>query len=77
MSVKVKMKGKGFYARFEVSDPAVSTFLSRSFPELQTRLNQIGFQPQLSISVGTTEKMAQALLSEIGEGSESLLNIVI
>jgi hypothetical protein len=77
MSVKVKMRGKGFYARFEVSNPAVSAFLSRAFPELQARLNQLGFQPQLSISVGTTEKMAQALLSEIGEESESLLNIVI
>jgi hypothetical protein len=77
VSIGVKIRGKGLYCRFTVSDPDLSAFLIEAFPELSAQLNRIGFQPHLDVSVESPEKMVQAWVSEIGERGKSWLNIVI
>jgi hypothetical protein len=77
VSIEANMKGKGLYCRFTVSDPEVSTFLNDAFPELRARLNRIGFQPHLAVSIESPEKMVQTWLGELEERREAWLNIVV
>jgi len=77
INIAVKMKGKGLYCWFKVSNPEVSDFLSQAFSELTERFNQLGFLSQLNISVETTEEMTQSFFNEIGRETDALLNITV
>ena len=77
MSIEVKMKGKGLSCRFKVSDPEVSAFLKAAFPELNERLDRVGFQPQLTISTENPENILQAWFHELEGEVKSLLNVVV
>jgi hypothetical protein len=76
MSIEVRVKEKVLYCRFSVSDEKVSLLLERHVPELHTRLVRFGFEPQLSLSVESPEKMTQSFLQEIGGEKDPLLDVV-
>ena len=77
ISIEVRVKEKALYCRFSVSDPKASLFLGRHVPELHTRLVRLGFDPQLSLSVDSPEKMTQTFLQEIGGERNPLFNLVV
>ena len=77
ISIEVRVKEKALYCRFSVSDQKASLFLGRHVPELHTRLVRLGFDPQLSLSVDSPEKMTQTFLQEIGGERDPLLNLVV
>jgi hypothetical protein len=77
MSIEVRVKEKVLYCRFSVSDRKVSLFLGRHVPDLHTRLVGLGFDPQLSLSVESPEKLTQVFLQEIGGEKDPLLNVVV
>ena len=77
LCVEVRMRGKGIYCRFVVSDPEVSAFLDKGFPELLEKLNGMGFQPHLSLSVETDEGMVQDWFGEMEREGASLLDLIV
>ncbi len=77
MSIDVRVKEKLLHCRFTVSDEKVSLFLGRYVPELHDRLGRLGFDPQLSFSVESPEKVTQSFLREIGGEKDPLLNVIV
>ena len=77
MSIEVKVKEKALYCRFSVSDRKASALLGPHLPDLQSRLVCLGFEPQLSLSVESTEKMTQTFFEEIGGERDPLLDTVV
>jgi hypothetical protein len=77
MRIEVRVKGKGLYCSFMVSDPEVKRFLKQALPELSQRLNQTGYEPLFQVSVESVEKIGQSLVPDVEKWVDSLLNIVV
>ena len=78
MSIEVKIVNRDLYCRFNVAEPESCLFMREVLSELQARLTQIGFQPQLSVAEEPPEKiLSLSSLMETGEGMRSLLNVVV
>jgi flagellar hook-length control protein FliK len=77
MRIEVRVKGKGLYCSFLVSDPEVKKVLQQSLPELSQRLHQAGYEPLLQISVESRERIGQSLVPDIEKWPDSLLNIFV
>jgi hypothetical protein len=77
MRIEVRVKGKGLYCSFMVSDPEVKKVLKQALPELSQRLTQAGYEPLLQVSVESRERIGQSLVPDIEKWADSLLNIVV
>jgi hypothetical protein len=77
MRIEVRVKGKGLYCSFLVSDPEVKKVLKQAFPELSQSLKQAGFEPLLQVSVESSERIGQSLVPDMKKWADSLLNIVV
>jgi hypothetical protein len=77
MRIEVRVKGKGLYCSFMVSDPEVKKVLNQALPELSQRLNQAGYEPLFQVSVESMERMGQSLVPDMEKWTDSLLNIVV
>jgi hypothetical protein len=77
MRIEVRVKGKGLYCSFMVSDPEVKKVLTQAFPQLSQSLNQAGYEPFLQVSVESVERIGRSLVPDIEKWTDSLLNIVV
>jgi hypothetical protein len=77
MKIEVKVKDRGIYSQFILTDPGVAKFIEEGLPALAGRFQEIGYQPHLQALWQPQEKIESSLLSEIIQGSSSLFNIVI
>jgi flagellar hook-length control protein FliK len=77
MRIEVRVKGKGLYCSFMVSDPEVKTVLKQALPELSQSLKQAGFEPLLQVSVQSKERIGQSLVPDIEKWADSLLDIIV
>lgn len=77
MSIEVRMTGKRLYGRFLLSSEEVTIFFREAIPELQRRLLQLGFQPEMRASTQTPEKMVETFLNEMKGSDRSLLNLIV
>ncbi|MCX5906262.1 MAG: hypothetical protein NTY64_03495 [Deltaproteobacteria bacterium] len=77
MKIEVKVKDRGIYSQFILTDPRVVKFIEEGLPALAGRFQEIGYQPHLQAFWQPKEKIESSLLSEIIQGSSSLFNIVI
>jgi flagellar hook-length control protein FliK len=77
MRIEVRVKGKGLYCSFMVSDPEVKKVLNQALPELSRKLNRAGYEPLFQVSVESMERMGQSLVPDMEKWTDSLLNIVV
>ena len=77
MRIDVRVKGRGLYCSFMVSDPEVKKLLKQALPELSQSLKQAGFEPFLQVSVESVERIGQSLVPDIDKWADSLLNIMV
>ncbi len=77
MRIEVRVKGKGLYCSFMVSNPEVKEVLKQALPELSQSLKQAGYEPLLQVSVESRERIGQSLVPDIEKWADSLLNIVV
>jgi hypothetical protein len=77
MRIEAKVRGKGLYCSFTVSNPEVKEVLSQALPELSQKLNQAGYEPFFHTFVESVEKIGQSLIPDINQWVDSLLNIMV
>jgi hypothetical protein len=87
--IEVLLRGKGLTCRFRVADPEVSKFVEPLLSDLKTRLDSLGFQSSLHLSLEPSkdplgdplgnpfDQVASSLISELGENVSSLVSIVV
>jgi hypothetical protein len=77
MRIEVKIKEKGLYCTFMVSEAQVKKILEQALPEVSLRLHQLGFDPLFQVSVQAGEKISPSLISDFERWSDSLFNVVV
>lgn len=77
MSIEVRMTGKRLYGRFFFSSDEVTAFFSGAIHELQKRLLQLGFHPEIRVSTQASDKIVELFLNEMKGSHRSLLNLVV
>jgi flagellar hook-length control protein FliK len=75
--IEVQIQEKDLFCRFNVSDPQVSEFVHRAFPELKGRLQQMGYHPHLQSTVEKMEILKETPPGGLKKGSQDLLSIII
>ena len=75
--IEVQIQEKELFCRFMVSDPQVSEFVHRALPELNGRLQQMGYHPHLQSSVETMEILQETPAGDLKRGSQNLLSVII
>jgi hypothetical protein len=75
LRIDLRVKNKELFCQLNVTEPAVEKFLHQVLPDLFDRLQSLGYQPHIQVSVESLEKIQQSFLPEVGEGSQSLLSI--
>ncbi len=75
--IEVQIKEKNLFCRLMVSDSQVSGFLSQALANLNGRLQQMGYHPQIQLSVEPVEKLNETSVSNLEVGSQALFNIII
>jgi len=87
--IEVLLRGKGLTCRFRVADPEVSKFVEPLLSDLKTRLDSLGFQSSLHLSLEPSkdplgdplgnpfDQVASSLISELRENVSSLVSIVV
>jgi len=77
MRIEVRIKEKGLYCTFMVSEPRVKKILEQALPEVSLRLHQVGFKPLFQVSVEAGEKISASLIPDFERWSDSLFNVVV
>jgi hypothetical protein len=77
MRIEARIKEKGLYCTFMVSEPQVKKILEQALPEVSLRLHQVGFDPLFQVSVESGEKISPSLIPDIERWSDSLFNVVV
>jgi flagellar hook-length control protein FliK len=77
MRIEVRIKEKGLYCTFMVSEPRAKKILEQALPEVSLRLHQVGYEPFFQVSVEAGEKISPSLIPDFERWSDSLFNVVV
>ena len=77
MRIEVRIKEKGLYCTFMVSEPRVKKILEQALPEVSLRLHRVGYEPLFQVSVEAGEKISPSLIPDFERWSDSLFNVVV
>jgi len=75
--IEVRIQEKDLFCRFLVSDRRSSEFIHPFLSGLQGRLEQLGFQAHIQLSVELPEKLEAPLIQDPEMGSKSLFSITV
>ncbi len=77
VSIDVQLMGRRFYGQFFFSSDQVASFFNQELEDLQRRLCQLGFQPEMHVSTRPSEKILEQFISEVKGNHRSLLDLLV
>ena len=77
LRVEVKVKQKNLFCIFLSPDPGITRFIQASVPNLEKRLEYLGFHPHIQAGAQSPEKWNLAFLAEVDQDLQSLFSITV
>ena len=77
MKIEVRVREKGLYGSFTVSDRGVKEILEQALPRLSARMNQLGYDSLFLVSAEPAERISRSLAPKIEKGVDSLLDVIV
>jgi hypothetical protein len=75
--IEATIRKDGLFCRFHSSSPALRAEIERNLPELEPRLQALGFRPSLAVFAAPLEEEKEAVADRLDEQGENLVSVVI
>jgi hypothetical protein len=77
LRVEVRVKQKDLFCIFLSPDPGITRFIQESVPNLEKRLQDLGFHPHIQAGAQSPEKWNLTFLADVDQDFQSLFSITV